>query len=278
MENYTSIQIRRHTAAAMSGIVDIVLMRPEKANALDMVLIEELTESLKHLRRSNGIRLLQLKAVGKHFCAGADLEWMKHSVELSQEENLHQTRKMAQAFKLLYEFPCLTIAYPFGGIYGGGVGICAACDFVIAQPQARFCLSEVKLGLIPAVILPYLHRRMGLQKLRYAAHAAQMLDAEEALSVGLVDHVLQEDKGGGQLMDFVKGLLSGGTEAQRALKALEQKIFPIGADCMEQTCQQIATLRQQSEAQEGLRAFFAGATPAWKKPLPSLTEFVGHEN
>lgn len=276
MANLSNIVIQSRSGPGLEGVLDIILSRPEKANAFNMNLIEELRDALVKIANQKDIRLVQIMGAGKHFCAGADLEWMKQSAELDEAQNQQQTRVMAEMFRRLYELPFVTVARVHGAVYGGGVGICAASDFVIAEDSARFCLSEAKLGLIPAVIFPYLKRKISSQFLRYACYSACPISVEDAERHGLVDLVVSDHRDGKQVESFISGLLVCGPDAQARFKGLEQKLSPLSEADIETTCREIAEIRRQPEASEGLRAFFDKQPPAWR-PEPAQSADLAWE-
>ena len=271
MSSMSNIVVRPRSGSGLEGVVDIILSRPQKANAFNMSLIEELKDTFIKISDQKNIRLVQVMGAGKHFCAGADLEWMKQAASLDDAENEQQTRVMAEMFRLLYELPVVTVARVHGSVYGGGLGICAACDFVIAEDSTQFCLSEVKLGLIPAVIFPYLKRKISSQFLRYACYSACPIDVHHARQHGLVDLIISTHEDGKQVEPFISQLLLCGSQAQRKLKNLEQKLNPLSETDIEMTCKEIAEVRKQPEAVEGLRAFLNKQVPAWRSiPVQSV--------
>ena len=178
--------------ATRDGVATVTLNRPAVHNAFDEALIERLGEVFDDLAAQDGVRLVFLQATGKSFAAGADLNWMKRAAEWSEERNFEDARSFADMMRSLDQMPKLTVALVQGSAYGGGVGLIAACDIAIGVRSASFSLSEVKLGLIPAVISPYAVRAMGARNARRYFLTGEVFDAAEALRVGLLHDVVAD--------------------------------------------------------------------------------------
>ena len=250
------------------GVARLTLNRPEVHNAFDDSLIAELNahlDQLHTLAESGDVRAIVLGSEGKSFSAGADLNWMKRMVDYDLEDNVADSRKLAALMHGLDTLPCPTVCRVQGAAFGGAVGLAACCDVVIASGKAKFCLSEVKIGLSPAVISPYVQRALGERQMRRYALTAEVMDAEIALALGLVHLVVEHDKLDDEVDTLLATLLAGSPQAQRATKALMAAVAkaPDSDETREHTCQVIAKLRVSQEGQEGLSSFFEKRRPVW---------------
>ena len=248
-----------------AGVARLTLKRPEVHNAFNDEFIAELTAALKRLEGDPKVRAVLLAAEGKSFSAGADLNWMKRMAGYSEEENRADARGLAGLMRTLNDLAKPTIALVQGAAYGGGVGLVACCDIAIATTRAGFCLSEVKLGLIPAVISPYVIAAIGARAARRYFVTAERFDAEAALRLGLVQEVVAPEEleaAGRRVLD---ALLAGGPEAQADAKRLVRDIAgrPIDDALVEETAKRIAEVRVGDEAREGVSAFLEKRPPAW---------------
>ena len=253
------------------GVARLTLKRPEVHNAFDDSLIAELNDHLTQLHtlaEAGEVRVVVLGSEGKSFSAGADLNWMKRMVDYDLEDNLADSRKLAALMHGLDTLPCPTVCRVQGAAFGGAVGLAACCDVVIASEKAKFCLSEVKIGLSPAVISPYVQRALGERQMRRYALTAEVMDTELALALGLVHLVVEHDKLDDEVNAMLAILLAGSPQAQRATKALMSTVAqaPDSDATREHTCQVIAKLRISPEGQEGLSSFFDKRRPAWTSP------------
>ncbi|WP_163557337.1 enoyl-CoA hydratase-related protein [Halomonas sp. NO4] len=254
------------------GIAWLTLDRPAVHNAFDDSLIAELNAHLDTLHDAAGhgeVRAVVLGSEGKSFSAGADLGWMKRMVEYDVEGNLADSRKLAQLMHGLDTLPCSTVCRVQGAAFGGAVGLAACCDIVIASEKAKFCLSEVKIGLSPAVISPYVQRALGERQTRRYALTAEVMDAHTAWTLGLVHQVVEHEVLDAAVIAMLHTLLAGSPQAQRATKALLAEVAraPDSQATREHTCRVIAELRVSAEGQEGLTSFFEKRRPAWT-PAP----------
>lgn len=251
------------------GICRLTLNRPEHANAFDEQLINELIDALDHLATLQDCRVLVLQAAGKHFSGGADLSWMQRQAQMSPEDNLNDARQLARLMQTLDNFPHPTLALVQGAAFGGALGLICCCDIVLAHHSARFCLSEVKLGLIPAVISPYVNRSIGMRQLRRYAHTAEQISAHEALALGLVHQLADDLHHSAQLL--LKAIMKGSPHAQMRCKQLLTQIVQqeLDGNLGELTAQAIAEVRASSEAQEGITAFFDKRPPQWQLAPPA---------
>ncbi|MGC3872996.1 enoyl-CoA hydratase-related protein [Halomonas sp. GXIMD04776] len=251
------------------GVAWLTLDRPEVHNAFDDALIHELNDHLDRLFEAierDEVRALVLGSEGKHFSAGADLNWMKRMVDYSFEDNLSDSRELSRLMHRLDTLPCPTLCRVQGAAYGGAVGLAACCDIVVASEAARFCLSEVRIGLSPAVISPYVQRAIGERQLRRYALTAEVIDVSTAQVLGLVHEVTAKDKLDERIDTLIDTLLATSPQASRATKALLADVArERDSDATrERCCQTISELRVSREGQEGLEAFFAKRPPDWK--------------
>lgn len=254
-------------------VAHVVIDRPDVANALNAELIKELTSAFQDIALKDGVRVCLFSGAGKHFSAGADLNWMKDAAKMSYEENIADSNLLVELFESYVRLPMPTVAIPKGAVYGGAVGLIAASDIVIGMESSRFCLSEVKLGLLPAVIYPYLCRRLAMRSVKYYALTAEVMSCDTAYDLGLIDAVVREDEVTHKISDLINQLLIGGPEAQHQVKKLHAKItdgvFSIG----DLTVSAIAEARTGKEGQSGLNAFFEKSTPGWVCSLPDNWTF-----
>ena len=247
-------------------IATITLNRPLIHNAIDDQLIHELMNVLRDLEQKPQVRAVLITAAGPSFCAGADLQWMKRMSTASQDENLRDAEQLAGMLRRLNIFPRPTVALVQGSAYGGGVGIVAACDVAIASEGATFSLSEVKLGLIPAVISPYVIAAIGPRAARRYFLTAERFDAATALRLGLVGAVLPADGLLAEGARLAAALASNPplamAEAKRLIKDVTGR--PIDLALRQETARRIARLRVGAEAQEGIAAFLEKRKPRWQ--------------
>jgi len=248
------------------GVAWVTLTRPEVHNAFDDTLIAELSTVLGGFASDERVRAVVLGAQGRSFSAGADLDWMQRMAGYSERENLDDARALVDLMRTLYELPKPTLALVQGPTYGGGVGLVACCDIAIAAETANFCFSEVRLGLIPAAIGPYVIAAIGERAARRYFLTAETFSAHEALRIGLVHDVVPDEA----LRDIgrrvIKALLRGGPNAQVAAKDLILTISgrPLD-DLAEETAKRIARLRVSEEGREGIAAFLEKRKPGWLK-------------
>ena len=249
------------------GCAHVTLDRPERHNAFDDTLIAELTDTFERLGEADDVRAVVLAANGESFSAGADLEWMKKASGYGREENEADARRLARLMRLMDRLPKPTVSLIQGAAYGGGVGLVAVCDIAIASREATFCLSEVKLGLIPAVISPYLVRAMGSRAARRYVLTAERFDALEAHRIGLVHAVVEAGQLAATGKTVLEGLLSNGPQALAAAKRLIADIAgrPLDAALVDETARRIAEIRSSDEGREGIAAFLERRRPSWVK-------------
>jgi methylglutaconyl-CoA hydratase len=250
------------------GIATLTMNRPEVHNAFDDLLITELTVALKSLAANDRVRVVLLTGSGRSFSAGADLNWMRRMADYSWDENLHDALGLAELMQTLNELSKPTIALVQGASYGGGVGLVACCDMAIATGRATFCLSEVKLGLMPAVISPYVAAAIGPRACRRYFLTAEAFDAAEALRLGLLHEVVADDALQARGMELASSLLKNGPQAMAAAKDLIATVAarPLDSGLIAETAGRIADRRASAEAREGLSAFLEKRTPGWVRP------------
>ncbi len=250
------------------GVATITLNRPDVHNAFNDRMIARLTEIFGQVASDETIRAVVLQASGTSFSAGADLNWMRAAAQYTREENLADARKLAQMLDDLYRMPKPTIALVQGAAYGGGVGLVACCDIVIALATATFSLSEVKLGLTPATISPYVVAAMGARQARRYFMTAERFDGATAHDIGLVHETVGAVEDMAVIRDrFLKHILNAGPDAVAAAKNLIDTVDGaiIDEDLMQETARRIADRRMSPEGREGLTAFLEKRKPAWIK-------------
>lgn len=249
------------------GVAWITLTRPEVHNAFNDTLIAELTVALEGIGTDERVRVVVLEAKGRSFSAGADLNWMQRMTGYSREENLRDARALARLMRTLDELPKPTMALVQGPAFGGGVGLIACCDIAIAAETAHFCLSEVKLGLIPAVIAPYVVAAIGERAARRYFLSAETFGSRDALRLGLVHEVVADEALGDAGKRVLKALRQGGLQAQVAAKALIRAVAkrPVDDALVDDTARRIARVRASDEAREGIAAFLAKRKPDWAR-------------
>ncbi len=247
------------------GVATLTLNRPELHNAFDDALIARLTEALASLETDPQVRVVVLAARGKSFSAGADLHWMRRMADYTEQQNLEDARRLAALMSALDSLAKPTVARVQGPALGGGVGLVACCDMVLAAESASFSLSETRLGLIPAVISPYVIRAMGVRQARRYCVSAERFDAITAQRIGLVHDVLPADRLDARLAEILTTLADNGPQAMVAAKALVRQVAdrPLDGDTIEDTARRIARVRASAEGREGISAFLEKRQPAW---------------
>lgn len=250
------------------GNATVMLNRPEVHNAFDPEMVAALTAALRQLEADSQVRAVVLLGAGKNFCAGADIEHMKKSATFSREQNFEAARQSARMFHTLYKLNKPTIACVRGAVRGGGCGLVAACDIAIASRLATFRLSEVKLGIIPAMISPYVIAAIGERMAHRYMLSGEEFDAAEAWRIGLVHEIAEEDALNAKVGAMLAHLYSSGPNAVCAIKKLipVSAHAPVGEDIVEETARRIAAVRATPEAQEGLSAFLEKRKPFWLEP------------
>lgn len=258
--SYTTIETE-----LTQGVALVWLNRPDMRNALNDVMIGELGDAIARAVDDDEVRAIVLAGRGTAFCAGADLGWMKQGRAMAPEEGRRDTGGLAAVLRALYESPKPTLARVHGPAYAGGMGLVAACDIALASTEARFCLSEVKLGLIPSMISPYVLRAMGERRARRWFLTGEVLDAAEAFRIGFVHDLAPPEELDAEVNALLGHLVLGGPAALSETKQLIRDMAgrPIDDDVAADTAARIARVRTSDEAQEGIAAFFEKRPPAW---------------
>lgn len=246
-----------------NGVYTLTITREEQRNALDLDLILGITDAVTNLPED--CRVFVLASAGDIFCAGADINWMKDSAKLSAEENQAGAHALATMLKTLDQLPHPTIARVQGAALGGGVGIISCCDVVVAAEQAEFALSEVRLGIIPATVSPYVIGAIGPRAARRYFQSAEKFNAQRAYEIGLVSEVCKADALDTTIDNIIKAMLLCGPYAQGQAKKLVRDISSQGHDpkVIESLGDRLATIRTGEEAQEGFTAFLDKRKPNW---------------
>ncbi len=247
------------------GVARVTLDRPELRNAFDDVLIGKLTRTFAELENDSSVRAVILAGNGPAFCAGADLNWMKRMAGYGYEENLADAQAPAGMLAALDRLPQPTIARVHGPVFAGGTGLVAACDIAIGAPEAKFCLSEAKLGLSPATISPYVIRAMGERLARRYFLTAEVFDAAEAFRIGMLSALVSGDQLDSEINSIVKNLLAGGPQAHARIKELIRTVArrPIDDALVADTAKRIAEIRVSPEGREGIASFLEKRKASW---------------
>ena len=247
------------------GVFSITLNNPKIKNALNPEMIKELKDILLILKVNSEARILSITGQGDVFCAGADLEWMKASRNLTQKENKKDALIFTELLEEINNFPKPTIALVNGHVFGGGLGLIAACDFVIANKDAKFCFSEVKLGIIPAMIAPYILRNIGYKQAKNLFLTGEVFNAEKALKIHLIDDCTERENLENIKNTLVNKLLIGSPNAQKEIKqflaAINHK--KINEDLINYSAEKIAAIRISTEAKEGIDSFLGKKKAKW---------------
>ncbi len=249
------------------GVAQVALNRPEKHNAFNQDMIQELTATFSKLNNDDSVRVVVLTGEGKSFSAGADMNWMRSMAEYSEDENLEDSLRLAELMWTLDGMQKPTVARINGSVFGGGVGLVSCCDIAVSVEEAKFALTEVRLGLVPAVISPFVIRAIGNRQARRYFMTGEAMDAAIAERIGLVHECVPADQLDDAVDKHVARLLKGGPNALRASKELIDNIHGQGVSAREaakmKTSRLIAQLRVSAEGQEGLSAFLEKRSPNW---------------
>ena len=258
---YHTLEIER-----AGKIATIWMNRPAVFNAFDEQLIAELAAACRELDADASVRIVVLGGRGKHFSAGADLNWMKRAAQFTHDENVEDARKFAGMLRTLAQMSKPTIARVQGAALGGGTGLTAACDMAIASDDASFSTSEVKFGIIPSAISPYVLRAIGPRHALRYFQSGEKISAARALAIGLVGDVVPREELDAAISQLAESLLQGGPLAQKAAKDLIAAVNgrPIDESITEETAQRIARQRATAEAKEGISAFLDKRPAAWQ--------------
>jgi methylglutaconyl-CoA hydratase len=251
--------------STQGGVHTITLSRPEVRNAFNDAVIAELKNAFLSVAQETRVRCVVLAAEGPAFCAGADLNWMRRMADYSRAENLADAGELAAMLRAMYECPQPTIARVQGDVYAGGMGLVAACDMAVSVNTAHYCLSEVKLGLIPATISPYVIRAMGTRAAHRYFLTAERFGAAEAHRIGLVHEVVPLEALDAKVAELTQALVNASPHAVRACKKLLQDVAEreINNALVRQTVESIAEIRASSEGKEGVQSFLQKRKPGW---------------
>ena len=261
MSTYQTLTVTRRAA----GVAQVTMSRPAVFNAFDEAMIGELDAAFVHLADDASVRVIVLAGEGKHFSAGADLQWMVRASKASREWNLEDARRFAGMLSRIENCLKPTVARIQGAALGGGVGLACVCDIAIATENAAFAVSEAKFGILPSVIGPYVVNAVGKRQARRLALATTRITASEALAIGLVQRVVTADALDAAVDTTVTELLAGGPLAQAEIKQLfaQLAVGPITAEVRELTAQTISRVRGTEEAREGFAAFLEKRPANW---------------
>ncbi len=261
-----SEKVRTHVDE--NGTATVLLNRPEVHNAFDPEMVETMTAVLEEIRASDEVRAVVVMGAGASFCAGADIAHMKESATFTKKQNYAHAERSARLFHALYTLDKPTLAVVRGAVRGGGCGLVAACDIAIASRLATFRLTEVKLGIIPAMISPYVIAAVGERVARRYMLTGEEIDSAEAYRIGLVHDIVEEEALMERASTLLSQLYSSGPRAMAAVKALIPVTAHggIGEKLVAETARRIADIRATPEAQEGLAAFLEKRKPAWIEP------------
>ncbi|MBR0566968.1 enoyl-CoA hydratase/isomerase family protein [Azoarcus sp. L1K30] len=248
-----------------NGVATVWMNRPDVHNAFNAQLIADITAACRELDADDSVRVVVLGGRGKSFSAGADLNWMKAAANASVEENLADGRRLAAMLRTLAEMNKPTIARVHGAALGGGMGLASACDICVAAEKAVFATSEVKFGIIPSAISPYVIRAIGERQSYRYFQTAERISAERAGELGLAHEVVASDELDARVGEIVAALLQGGPKAQAAAKDLIRAVAnrPVCDEVVEDTARRISSLRATPEAKEGLDAFLSKRLASW---------------
>lgn len=258
MKTYKTLQI-----TAQNKITTILLNRPDKHNAINEDLIQELGEALNAVEQDKNCHVLVLAGSGKNFCAGADLNWMQKMSSFSAEQNREDALVLARMLQRLASLSKPTVAKIQGKVFGGGLGLIACCDFAICEEDSKFCFSEVKLGLSAATISPFVLRKMGYANTITTFLSAELFDAQEAKRMNLVSQVVIHSELETATAELTQQLLQNGPEAMRSAKWLAQQLHPVSLDTLNLVADELARVRATDEAKEGIKAFFEKRKANW---------------
>ena len=252
------------------GVATIAIDRPERRNAFDSLTIEALTEVFETLHGADHVRLVFLRGSGPAFCAGGDFDWTAQATELTEDDNRADAMTLAHMFKRLTEIPAVTVALVHGAAFGGGAGLVAACDYAVAVSSARFAFSEVRVGLTPSVVAPYIVNAIGPRAARALFVTGRAFGADEALRLGLVQELAADSADLEAVAQrLTQEVMAAGPQAVVEARRLVWEVWgrPIDHGLMEQTARSLAHSRVSDEAREGIAAFRAKRRPSWAGPV-----------
>lgn len=245
------------------GVARVQLTRPETHNALNAELIREITDCFGELAEDNSVRAVILAGEGRSFCAGADIGYMRETASFTYDENVEDARRLAAMYRAVDRCPKPVVARVSGAVVGGGCGLVAASDVVVAAEDAWFAFTEVRLGISPATIAPFVARKIGISQTRALFLTGERFDAARAKEIGLVHEVVSSEDLDAEVEKEVSSLLKGGPEALAATKELLRELEEAPSAATERMARRIASLRTGEEGQEGLGAFLEKRRPRW---------------
>jgi methylglutaconyl-CoA hydratase len=253
------------TIAISNYQAEVKLSCPEVRNAFNDEVIAELTHAFLDLGQRDDVRCIVLAAEGAAFCAGADLNWMRKMADYSRQENIADAAKLAEMLRVMYACPKPTVARVQGDVYAGGMGLVAACDMAVSVDTAHYCLSEVKLGLIPATISPYVIRAMGARTAHRYFLTAERFSAAQALRMGLVHEVVCADQLDAKVAEITTALCNASPHAVKMCKKLVQNVAgrELSQPLIDETVAGIADIRSSPEGKEGVSSFLQKRKPSW---------------
>jgi methylglutaconyl-CoA hydratase len=259
-----TLDIRRPSA----HVAEVWLNRPEVRNAFNDGVIRELTGAFATLGADPGLRAIVLGGHGKAFCAGADLGWMRAMASYSWDENRTDAARLAEMLWTIWSCPLPVVGRIHGDCYAGGVGLAAVCDVLVAAEGMQFCLSEARLGLLPATIGPYVVRALGEQASRRYFTTAERFDAGTAHRLGFVHELVAPEALDAKVAEIVAALVANGPAAVKACKQLVKDVAarPVDAELRAETARRIADIRASAEGREGVQSFLDKREPAWRRP------------
>ena len=258
-----STELRVQVSA--SGLAVVTLNRTQVHNAFDEAQIARMTKAFEALGKDETVRAVVLRGAGRHFCAGADIGWMRRAAQADETENIEDARRFSNMMRAVAYCPKPVVAVVQGVAYGGGMGLACAADIVLAADNARFALTEAKFGILPAVVGPYVVNAIGRRQAMEMALTCRVLSAQQALSIGLAHQVVAPEAIDGALLEILRGLLRSGPAALREIKSLFSSlpIRPVDDATLKVTAQTSARVRATVEASEGFAAFVDKRDPSW---------------
>ncbi len=264
MTDFTTLELD----ISANGIATLWLNRPEKNNAFNAQMIGELILALDIIKANRSLRFMLLRGRGKHFCAGADLAWMQQSAALDYNANLNDARELAELMHSLYQLKIPTLAVVQGAAFGGALGLISCCDMAIGARDAQFSLSEVRIGLAPAVISPFVVQAIGERAARRYALTAERFDGERAQQLGLLAECYAPEQLESEVSKWTANLF---LNSPQAMQASKQLLHEVGSGVLTPALRRytenaIARIRVSAEGQEGLNAFLQKRTPSWQEP------------
>ncbi len=268
MDRYETIELEKN-----DGITTLWLNRPDVRNAFNKTMIAEIIECVESIEHDENVLALIIRGRGKIFCAGADINWMKSFSKLTYEEDYQENIRLAQLFYMLYTFRKPTVAIAHGASFGGGNGLLAACDIAYCSQNTIFSFSEVKLGIVPATISPYVIKRTGEFNARELMLTGRRFKCKEAYNKGLINHIANSENLEDELIQLTNEFKSSSPQAMASTKEL---IFNITKhrnfnDTIDYTARMIADARASEEGQEGMSAFFEKRKPSWVRNGENIT-------